>query len=216
VDIVHPAIERYMLDLASTDDEPVLLEMERRAEENGFPIIGRLCGRSLEILARTAGARRIFELGSGYGYSAYWFSRAVGENGEVHLTDTDSSNEKLALDYLSRAGLSDPITFHVSDALEGLAATDGEFDIVYCDIDKADYPRAWAEGKKRVRIGGLYICDNMLWDGRVTDEPPEPSRSRDVWTAAINETNRAIYSDPDWRATIVPLRDGMAVAVRVR
>src|SRR5919106_5142894 len=103
LEISHPAIERYLNELASVDDEPVLLEMEALAKENGFPIVGRLCGRLLEMLARSIGAKRIFELGSGYGYSAYWFSRATGPDGEIHLTDTDADNEKKAMDFLSRA-----------------------------------------------------------------------------------------------------------------
>src|SRR3990170_8965390 len=116
MDIVNPFIERYMKELAAVDDEPVLLEMEALAKENGFPIIGRLCGQLLELTARAVGARRIFELGSGFGYSAYWFSRATGPDGEIHLTDTDPQNEKKALDFLGRAGLLEPIRYHVSDA----------------------------------------------------------------------------------------------------
>lgn len=213
MDIVHPAIERYLSRLAQVDDEPVVLEMEELAREKGFPIINRLCGQLLEVVARTAGARRIFEMGSGFGYSAYWFSRATGPGGEIHLTDTDPDNERMALEFLGRAGLGGPIRYHVGDAFEALERTPGEFDIVYCDIDKGDYPRAWDEGRKRVRIGGLYVCDNMLWSGRVTGEVEEDDRG---WTEAIGATNRAIFEDPDWRSTIVPLRDGVVVGVRVR
>src|SRR5918999_5433181 len=149
LDIVHPAVERYMGELASPDDEPVLLEMEALAKENGFPIIGRLCGRTLEILARALGAKRIFEMGSGFGYSAYWFARATGPDGEIHLTDTDPENEKKANDYLGRAGLDAPIRYHVSDAFAAFDEVGGDFDIVYCDIDKADYPKAWELGHAR-------------------------------------------------------------------
>jgi predicted O-methyltransferase YrrM len=215
MDIVHPAVERYMAELAAGDDEPVLLEMEALAEERGFPIIGRLCGRALEVLARTLGATRIFELGSGFGYSAYWFARATGPEGEIHLTDTDPDNERQALDFLGRAGLDAPIRYHVSDAIGALDATDGMFDIVYCDIDKDGYPRAWERARERVRVGGLYISDNMLWGGRVTDayEGDDP---RTGTTEAIAATNRAIAGDPNWRSTIIPTRDGVVVAVRVR
>src|SRR5918999_4439687 len=105
MDIVHPAVENYMRALAAVDDEPVLLEMEALADDKGFPIIGRLCGQVLEIAARSIGARRIFEMGSGFGFSAYWFARATGPGGEIHLTDTDPDNERKALDFLRRAGL---------------------------------------------------------------------------------------------------------------
>jgi caffeoyl-CoA O-methyltransferase len=215
MDIVHPAVTRYMNSLASVDDEPVLLEMEALAEREGFPIIGRLCGQLLELMARAIGARRIFELGSGYGYSAYWFSRATGDEGEIHLTDLDPENERKALDFLGRAGLGKPIQYHVVDALAGFDETKGEFDIVYCDIDKGGYPEAWRRGRERVRVGGLYICDNMLWSGRVTDESDEPDDSNE-WTEAIMQTNEAIARDPDFRSTIVPTRDGVVVALRVR
>ncbi len=213
MDILDPAINAYLNDLASGEDDPVLHEMEALADQKGFPIIGRLCGRMLEVIARTAGARRIFELGSGFGYSAYWFSRATGPSGQIHLTDTDPGNERLALDFLGRAGLDGPIHYHVASALDELDGADGDFDIVYCDIDKDGYPEAWAKGKERVRVGGLYICDNMLWSGRVTglveDKNPE-------LTGAIDATNRSIAADTDWRSTIVPLRDGVVIAQRVR
>jgi predicted O-methyltransferase YrrM len=215
MDIVEASVEKYLYKLASVDDEPVLLEMEALAEKRGFPIIGRLCGEMLEVVARTAGAGRIFEMGSGYGYSAYWFSRAVGPEGEIHLTDMDPENEKLAKDFLGRAGLLDPITYHVSDAFSAFEATSGDFDIVYCDIDKGEYLQAWELGKERVRIGGLYISDNMLWSGRVADEF-DGDDPRPEWTAAIKATNEAIFNDPDWRSTIVPTRDGVVVATRIR
>jgi predicted O-methyltransferase YrrM len=200
-----------MRELAGDDDEPVLLEMETAARDRDFPIIGRLCGQVLEVLARAIGARRIFEMGSGFGYSAYWFSRATGPDGEIHLTDTDRDNERAALDYLGRAGLDAPVHYHVGDALEVFGQTPGEFDIVYCDIDKQGYPRAWRAGRERVRVGGLYISDNMLWHGEVAR-----AEGADDTTRAIDETNRAIAGDPAWRSTIVPTRDGVVVAIRVR
>ena len=215
MNIVDPAVESYMRELSAPDDEPVLLEMEALAEKEGFPIVGRLCGRALEVMARAIGAQRIFEMGSGFGFSAYWFSRATGPGGEIHLTDTDASNAGRAENFLGRAGLAEPITFHVSDAFTAFDATEGEFDIVYCDIDKDGYPEAWRKGRERVRVGGLYMCDNMLWSGRVTGAATDPD-VRPGWTEAIDATNRAIAADPDWRSFILPTRDGVVVALRLR
>ncbi|MGH2753459.1 MAG: O-methyltransferase [Actinomycetota bacterium] len=209
MNIVRKEIEDYLSELAVVDDEPVLLEMEALAREKSFPIIERLCGQVLEVMARAVGAKRIFEMGSGYGYSAYWFARATGADGEIHLTDMDPENEKLALDFLGRAGLDGPINYHVSDAFSAFDATKGEFDVVYCDIDKPGYPEAWRLAKERVRVGGLYMCDNMLWSGRVA----EPNK--DATTTAVDDTNRAIANDPAWRSFILPTRDGVVIATRI-
>lgn len=214
MDIVHPAIERYMNELVAGDDEPVLLEMEALAEAEGFPIIGRLCGRALEVMARAIGARRIFEMGSGFGYSAYWFARATGTDGEIHLTDMDPDNEKKALDFLGRAGLDAPIQYHVANAFDAFAETDGDFDIVYCDIDKDGYPNAWSLARERVRVGGLFLCDNVLWSGRVTGDPEASDERREGYTESIDEMNRAIAADPDFRSMIIPTRDGVVAAIR--
>ena len=209
MNFLDPAVVEYLNRLAAGDDEPVLLEMEALAKEKNFPIIGRLCGRYLEVLARSIGAKRIFELGSGFGYSGYWFSRATGPDAEIHLTDGDPENERLAMDFLARAGLDKPIQYHVGDAVTALNATQGDFDIVYCDIDKHGYPEAWEQGKQKVRLGGYYICDNMLWSGKVT------LPDQDEWTEAIKETNELIAADPAWRSFINPTRDGVVTALRI-
>jgi caffeoyl-CoA O-methyltransferase len=208
VDIVDPRIESYMRGRLDRFDEPVLLEMEAEAEARGFPIVARNVGVTLEVLARSLGARRVIELGSGYGYSGYWFSRAVGPSGELHLTDGDPDNRTKAMANLGRAGLDGPVQFHVDDAVATLRSLPGEFDIVYNDIDKEGYPDAWREGRERIRVGGLYICDNVLWYGRVTGEDPDDR------TPAILEHNQLIADDERYVSTIIPTRDGVMVAVR--
>lgn len=203
-----------MRSLLTRYDEPVLLEMEAEGKERGFPIIGRLVGVTVELLARSVGAKRVFELGSGFGYSAYWFARAVGPSGEVHGTDGDPANEPKALDYLSRAGLAEPIRWHVGDAVTSLKAVDGEFDVVYNDIDKQGYPEAWREARERIRVGGLYLCDNVLWSGAVAD--PEGDHGRDsATTSAILEHNGLIAEDERYLSSIVPTRDGVIAALRI-
>jgi caffeoyl-CoA O-methyltransferase len=210
VNIVDPAVERYMRGLLTRWDEPVLLEMEAEAEARGFPIVGRQVGVTLELLARSMGARRVVELGSGFGYSAYWFSRAVGEDGELHLTDGDPENERKAEEYLRRASLAGPVRYHVGDAVASFGVLEGEFDVVYCDIDKQGYPDAWRAARDRIRPGGLYLCDNVLWSGRVTEPSPDPT------TSAILEHNAMIAGDERYLSTIVPTRDGVMVARRER
>ena len=209
MEIVDPQIEDYLRSLMDRYDEPVLLEMEAEGAARGFPIIGRLCGVALELLARSIGAARVFELGSGFGYSAYWFARAVGPGGEVHGTDGDPANEAKAIDYLSRAGLGDRIQWHAGDALTGFAAVDGEFDVVFSDIDKTGYPEAWRAACERIRVGGLYLCDNTIGYGRgtVLDDGEGP--------AAIREHNRLVAADERYVSIIVPTRQGLLAALRI-
>ena len=213
MDIVDPRIETYMEERLRRFDEPVLLEMEASAKEEGFPIVGRNVGVTLEVLARAAGAQRIMELGSGFGYSAYWHARAVGGRGEVHLTDGDPENETRAAEYLGRAGLADRVRFHVGDAVEELRTLDGDFDVIFSDIDKDGYPDAWHAASDRIRPGGLYVCDNVLWYGRVAVEDPEDARPH--YTEAVLEHNRLVAEDERYVSTIVPTRDGVLVAIRI-
>ena len=185
----------------------VLAEMEAHGRERGFPFIGPEVGRLLRLLAQSVGAKRVFECGSGFGYSAMWFSQAVGPDGEVFLTDGDGDNLELARDYLGRAGFADRCRFLVGDALTQLDATPGPFDIVLVDIDKEGYPESLDPTVAKLRSAGLLITDNVLWGGRVADESED-----DADTEAIREYNRGLYSHAELDTVILPLRDGVAVA----
>ncbi len=207
---VHPVIETYMRDLLDPTDHPVLLEMEALAQKNNFPIVGRLAGVFIETMAKMINAKRVFEFGSGYGYSAYWFAKAVGANGQVICSEADLLNQQKAEHYLSAAGLWDRIDFRADMAQAVFAETSGLFDICYNDVDKGDYPEVWLMAKDRVRPGGLYIADNVLWRGRVAvDQYSDVFKG---WTEAIREHNRLIFNDPDFDAFINPTRDGLLVA----
>lgn len=210
MDFIDADVSAYLRRLTDRFDEPVLTDMEAHAEQRGFPIVGRVVGSTVELLARSIGARRVFEMGSGFGFSAYWFARAVGEGGSVTLTDMDPENARQAEGYLTRAGVWPRCRFVVGDALGALRATGGEFDVVYCDIDKEGYPDAWALARTKVRVGGLYICDNVLWSGKVARDNDEAS------TLAIRRHNDLIAADPAFDSAIVPTRDGVMVALRRR
>ncbi len=111
-----------------------------------------------------------------------------------------------------RGGRWDRIDYRVGLAHDVLGSLPGPFDVVYCDIDKADYPGAWELARQRVRPGGLYVCDNVLWSGRVAEA--DPADERPVLTAAIQRHNELVYADPAFDACVVPTRDGVLVARR--
>src|SRR6059036_1391050 len=177
--------------------------MERLADRRRFPIVGPLVGRLLYVLARSIGARDVFECGSGFGYSAYWFARALPTEGRVVLTEGSPENCASARGFLGRAGLQERIVIEQGDAVEILRRYPGPFDIIFCDIDKRDYPRVYPLLKPRLRMGGMFVCDNLLWSGRVV------GADQDEDTRGVRELTRLLYADPDLHTTILPLRDGV-------
>ncbi len=210
--IVNPSIESYLSDLHQDPGGGVLEEMEKDAAERYFPIVGRPAGMFLETMALSIGAKRIIEFGSGFGYSASWFARAVGEGGIVICCDYSEDNCKAAEDYLKRQNLWERVQYHNESALDVFDRQKEEFDLVFCDADKEDYPKIFELAKTKLRKGGLYIADNVLWDGQVTVNDEDEV---DDLTAAIIRHNRLIANDPDFRYFINPIRDGLLAAVKL-
>jgi caffeoyl-CoA O-methyltransferase len=206
--ITESAVDEYLLSILPPRDS-VLQEMEADAARRDIPIVGPAVGRVLYQYARLINAKKVFELGSDIGYSTLWFARAVGEGGEVFYTDSDPKNANEASGYFRRAGVAERIHLGVGDALEQLALRQREFDIIFNDVDKEYYPRVLDLAPKHLRPGGLFITDNVLWYGRVTEE-----NAKDKDTRAIQEFNQRLYAMKDFFTTILPLRDGLAVAVK--
>ncbi|HKV79178.1 MAG TPA: O-methyltransferase [Candidatus Sulfotelmatobacter sp.] len=201
-------VDDYLYSLLPKRDD-VLVEMEEYATEHNVPIVGPAVARVLQQLALINNARSVFELGSAIGYSTIWWAQAVGENGSVIYTDGDSKNAERARSYFARAGVSKQITLHTGDALEVLSEQTQQFDIIFNDVDKDDYPRVLRLVAPRLRKGGLFITDNVLWSGRVAEKSPTDSR-----TKAIVEFNRKLYDSKEFYTTILPIRDGLAVALK--
>ncbi len=201
-------VDDYLYSMLPERDE-VLVEMEDFAGKHGVPIVGPAVARVLKQLALMIDARTVFELGSAIGYSTIWWAQAVGEKGRVIYTDGDSKNAERARGYFDRAGVSNRITLHTGDALEVLSEQKQQFDIIFNDVDKEDYPRVLRLVAPRLRKGGLFITDNVLWSGRVAEKNPKTAQ-----TKAILEFNRQLYSSADFFTTILPIRDGLAVALK--
>jgi len=206
--ITNNQVDEYLYAMLPPRDE-VLAEMEAEAVKHKIPIVGPAVARVLFQLASLAKAKTVFELGSAIGYSTIWWARAVGEGGRVVYTDGDPKKAEQARRYFDRAGVSKQITIRTGDALELLSEQKQEFDIIFNDVDKEDYPRVFKLAVPRLRKGGLFITDNVLWSGRVAEKSPTEAS-----TKAILEFNRLLYGSPDLFTTILPIRDGVAVAVK--
>ena len=201
-------VEDYVYNILPARDE-VLAEMEAEAAKKKIPIVGPAVGRIFYQLAAMIEARAIFEMGSAIGYSAIWWARAIAEGGHVIYTDGDPRNAERARRYFERAGVTSRVTLKTGDALELLSEEKQQFDIIFNDVDKEDYPRVLRLVPPRLRKGGLFVSDNVLWSGRVVQK-----KNADARTRAIQEFNRALYASPDFYTTILPIRDGIAVALK--
>lgn len=210
MDFLHPEVAAH-LQYVTQHDNPLLKEMEERARNEQFPIIGPVAGVFCYQIARLVRARHVFELGSGFGYSTVWFARAVADNGggRVYHTVWDERLSKDARTYLTRAGLVHIVNFQVTESLAALQRHNSQFDLIFCDIDKTQYPEALPIIKSRIRPGGAVIFDNMLWRGRIFD--PD---NRDEATQGIRRTTDMLLADPDFTTSLIPIRDGLVLAVR--
>jgi predicted O-methyltransferase YrrM len=206
--ITVQGVEDYLYSLLPARDE-VLAEMEAEAAQHRIPIVGPAVARVLYQLAMISGARRVFEMGSAIGYSTIWWARAVGDSGRVIYTDGDQKKADQARRYFERAGVTERITVRVGDALELLTEEKEPYDIIFCDVDKTDYPRVFRMALPHLKRGGLFITDNVLWSGKVAK--PKPA---DAETKAILELNRLMYDSREVFTTILPLRDGVSVCVK--
>ena len=206
--ITNEAVEKYLYAILPERDE-VLRAMEAEAARRDIPIVGPAVGRLFHVLAVLSGAKRVFEMGSAIGYSTIWWARAVGEGGRVIYTDGDRKNAEEARRNFEKAGVAERVDIRVGDALELLSEEKpGTFDVIFNDVDKEDYPKVFRLAVPRLKKGGLFVSDNVLWSGRVAQPNP------DAHTQAILEFNKMLYGSKELFTTILPLRDGVAVCVK--
>ena len=206
-----PAVVHDYLDGLVPPRPAEMQAMEAYAAETRFPIIGPAAGYLCYQIARMIGARRVFELGSGFGYSTAWFARAVQENGGqvVHHVVWDEALSQRARGHLSRLGFGGLIQFQVAEAVAALRKTAGPFDLIFNDIDKQGYPASLPVIAEKLRPGGVLIVDNLLWHGRIFDKSDQSDDTR-----GVRELTRLLTRDSRWIASIVPIRDGVMVAIK--
>jgi len=208
-DILDAQLSHY-LDTLVPPRPAELQEMERYAAEHDFPIVGPACAHICYQIARLVGARRVFELGSGYGYSTAFFARAVKENGggDVHHVVWDEALSQKARGHLAALGLDGVVRYHVAEAVATLRETPGPFDLIFNDITKKDYPAALPVIADKLRPGGVLIVDNMLWSRRILDAADQSDD-----TNGVREMTR-LLQQPGWITSLIPVRDGLLLALK--
>jgi caffeoyl-CoA O-methyltransferase len=218
--VVPPEVER-LAGLVSPEQDEILAEMDDHAQAESFPIVGSAVGGWLALLARAVDARRVFEFGSGFGYSAYWFARALPPDGEVVLTEVDADELDLARDFFDRAGLADRARFEHGDALDIVERYDGPFDVVLIDNEKGRYREAFEAVEPKLRPGSIVLADNAVTAGTVVnrDEVVALLTGEDVdaseGSQGIAEYISFVRGRGDLDTSLLPLGEGVAVS-RIR
>ena len=215
--ITNEAVENYIYATLPARDA-VLQEMEEQARQRKIPIVGPAVARMFYLLARSASAKTVFEMGSAIGYSTIWWARAVGEAGRVIYTDGDPKNAAEARGYFDRAGVADRIQVRTGDALEILSEQPSEsFDIIFNDVDKEDYPRVFTLAVPRLKKGGLFVTDNVLWSGRVAYAAGNPGLKADpdATTKSVVQFNQMLMESKELFTSIIPIRDGVSVSIKL-
>jgi caffeoyl-CoA O-methyltransferase len=208
--LIADDVARYLETLVP--ERPAELRtMEAYAREQRFPIIGPVVGHLCYQVARMIGARQVFEMGSGFGYSTAFFAKAVAENGggAVHHVVWDEALSQRARGHLDELGYSGSIVYHVGEAIEVLQSQDGPFDLIFNDIDKHAYPASLPAIEAKLRPGGVLIVDNMLWSGQIFD-----SSDTTADTVGVRELTKLLTTSPRWTTSVLPIRDGVIVATK--
>jgi len=201
--ITSPEIEEYLKSLTQIDD-PVLLKIEELGHRLNFPIVDRLVGNFLYIFTKIKKPKLIVELGSGFGYSAYWFAKAL-ENGKVVLNDYREENIEKAKKFFKEGNLTQKAIFEIGDAVEN-AKKYKNIDILFLDHEKIRYLEAVKQLEKNLSESGVVIADNVLWHGKVIEE------KKDEKTEKILEFNE--YMHKNFETSILPIRDGLLIAIK--
>src|SRR6476646_1856149 len=198
--------------MPASDD--LLAEMEAYAAEHRVPIADREVARFLEITARSTGARAALECGMAIGYSVIHLLRGMGDDGRVVTIDPSDEMISRASDYLARAGLRQRTQIEKGYALEVIPRLNEKFDLLFIDAVKEEYRGYLDLALPELRVGGVVICDNLLWGGQVAGEIR--SDDQKASTEALREFNRYFVSHPQLRAQVLPVGDGLGYGVKIK
>ena len=202
--VTNLQVEEYIKSLPFEEDT-VLKEMEEFGKKTNFPIVGNLVGRFLYIITKIKKPSLVVEVGSGFGYSAYWFAKAI-DKGKVVLTDYREENINMAKQFFEKGKLTEKAEFYIGDGIE-IAKNFKNIDIFFLDLEKSRYLEAVKSLKENISKEGLIIADNVLWHGNVIKE------NVDKKTDAIKKFNEYMFLN--YFSAILPVRDGLLLALNI-
>ncbi len=200
-------IEDYIFSHADAEPE-VLYRLDRETHLSTIQprmLSGHVQGTLLRMIVRLMGAKQILEVGTFTGYSAICMAQGIEGSGKVHTFEVDDEKEGIIMRYVREAGVEDKVELHIGSVVEKIGEIEGDFDMMFVDGDKREYPKYYEVLLPRLRKGGLMIADNVLWDGHVVHE----AKANDMHTRRLQEFNDLVARDERVEKVILPLRDGL-------
>ncbi len=203
------ATEAYLRTRYWQEDD-LLRALREDLERRGPAIqVSAETGRLLATLVAAVGARRVLEVGTLFGYSGVWLSRALPPDGVLDTLELSDVHADAAEEWFARAGVADRVTVRRGPALSTLATLVGPYDVAFLDAAKVEYPDYARHAARLLRPGGVLLADNAIWSGR-----PADLAATDEDTEGIRRFHDAMAADPAWASTVLPVGDGVALCVR--
>lgn len=206
---MESASEKYLREHSSPQGEALEWIEKQTNIRTNYPrmLSGAVQGRLLTMLAEISNARKILEIGTFTGYSATCFAFGIPEDGHIDTLEINDELEDLIKEGWSRAGVDGKISLHIGDARMTLASLEGPYDLVYIDANKREYSEYYDLVFDLVRSGGLILADDVLWDGKLWQDP----LPQDKQTLGIAAFNDKVMADTRVESVLLPIRDGLNV-----
>lgn len=205
-------IDDYVV--AHSEKEPELLQQLNRETNQKVlqprMLSGHYQGRILSLLSKLINPRKILEIGTYTGYSALCLAEGMQNEGALHTIDINEELIDLQKRYFDASPWKNQIVQHLGDATEIIPTLKGDFDLVFIDADKPNYPLYFQQIMEKLRPGGVILSDNVLWSGKVVEEIQEDDES----TKALLEYNRLLAEDERLETVMLPVRDGLTISRR--
>ncbi|MDR2564401.1 MAG: O-methyltransferase [Prevotellaceae bacterium] len=207
--MMDKALNDYVLAHTSEEDE-LLRELTRTTHLRALHprmLSGHLQGKLLEMLSKMIAPKKALEIGTFTGYSAICIAKGIAPGGMLHTIEINDELTDLARQFVARSSVANKITIHEGDALSIIPKLTDDFDLIFIDGDKREYLQYYIAAKSKLRKGGYILADNVLWDGKITEE----IKNNDRHTSGIASFNDYVAADPEAETLLLPVRDGIMI-----
>jgi len=210
--INNEKLDEYLINHSEKEPE-ILSDLNRETNQKVLQprmISGAYQGRLLSIISKIINPKKILEIGTFTGYSTLCLAEGLDKNGQIHTVDINEELYDLQRKYFKKSSFNSNITQHLGNALEIIPKLDHDFDLIFLDADKINYPKYLNILIVRLKKGGVLLSDNVLWDGKVLNEISQKDKS----TKAIVEYNKMLNNRTDMDSVILPIRDGITISIK--